>query len=331
MSPRRAIPTSLLCLGLLASCKADPAPSPPLPSAASIGTVAATVSSGAPLPSPADAALPAEAPPTLALRASCPHDVCPLGHLVPDEVRPALSDAAPVVVWEQDLGERASVSFPRDELVELSGVVLDGALDVTPIESPNARTVGERWSAFRAPGGGVTLTSPGGRPLRVALVVATVDATGLGAHLAQRDRPGAPPSWVWSARKKPLETASFSSAPVLSWGGGAYHARLAWEGTGDDRPAAALDLVIFGKDAPIAEHAHEKEWEALAILGGEGTLVKRKSLQVEEPAAVKPGAYVSIPKAMRHSYQPGGTARLTAIQVYAPAGPEQRFKKLAGK
>ena len=91
--------------------------------------------------------------------------------MVPDEVRPALSDGAPLVIWEEAIGERASVVFPRDAEVEVMGVVLDGALDLTPMEAPTARAVGGRWAGFRAPGGGITLGGTGGKAARVALCV----------------------------------------------------------------------------------------------------------------------------------------------------------------
>ena len=64
-------------------------------------------------PAPIDGALPAEAPHGLDRRAECVKEGCTLAHIVPDEVRPALSDGAPVVVWEQVIGERASVVFSR--------------------------------------------------------------------------------------------------------------------------------------------------------------------------------------------------------------------------
>ena len=145
------------------------------------------------------------------------------------------------------------------------GVVLDGSLDLTPMEeAPKARTVGGRFTAFRAPGGGVTLDGHGRQGGARALVVAVaVDggAGGLGAHLDQRDRPGAPPGWTWKVRQKRIDTFAFADVAPLSWGGGAYHARIGWEATRyrwgeggpsgpktwevDDHPAAVLDMLVF--------------------------------------------------------------------------------------
>jgi mannose-6-phosphate isomerase-like protein (cupin superfamily) len=287
-------------------------------------------------------ALPDALPHPLDRRAECAKDTCTLAHLVPDEVRPALSDGAPMVVWEQGIGERAGVTFPRDEAVELSGVVLDGSVELTPMDAASARSVGGRWSAFRAPGGGVTLTGTGGKAARVALIVAVAaPGAGLGAHIDQRDRPDPPPAWNWKVRRKRVDTFSFADRPDLAWGGGAYHARIGWEastyrhGDGsraaevDDRPAVVVDLIRFSPDAPVAEHVHEHEWECLAVLEGDGGLVRRTT-SGEERAEIRPGTILNIPAGVRHAWKPSGQEPLFAIQVYAPPGPEQRFKKLVG-
>jgi mannose-6-phosphate isomerase-like protein (cupin superfamily) len=267
------------------------------------------------------------APHALDRRAECAKRICTLAHLVPDEVRPTLSDGAPVVIWEQAIAERASVVFPRDEGVEVMGVVLDGSLDLRPMEAPTAKAVGGRWAAFRAPGGGVTLGGAAGKALRVALVVAVAErGTALGAHLDQRDRPRAPTAWRWKVRKKPVATFSFTDREDLAWGEGAYHARIGWEGEGE--PAAVIDLLRFSADGAVAEHAHEQAWESLAVLEGDGVLVEKGG---DARVEVRPGTVATIPMGVKHAWNPSGKAPLVAIQVFAPPGPEQRFKKLAGK
>lgn len=251
-----------------------------------------------------------------------------LAHVVPDEVRPALSDGAPAVIWEQSIAERSSVAFPRDEMVEVMGVVLDGSVELTAMESaPKATSVGARWSGFRAPGGGVTINGSGGKAARVALVVAATEAgKSLSAHLEQRDRPGAPRSWSWKTRRKRIETFSFADRPDLAWAGGAYHARIGFGA--DDKPAAVIDVLRFSASAGVAEHDHASEWEILAVLEGDGALVQKRAAG-ETRAEVKAGSIVTIPAGVRHAWQPSGKAPLFALQVYASPGPEQRFKKLA--
>lgn len=318
----------LSLIPLFGACK-DPAPAPP--HAASSAPPAASSAPPAPPPSPIAANLPDVAPPPLDRRAECNKEGCQLPFVVPDEVRPALSDGAPAVIWEEVIGERATLVFPRDEVVELLGVVLDGGLDLTPMETaPNAVPVGARWSAFRAPGGGVILSGAGRKAARVALVVVAKESgAGLGAHLDQRDKPGAPPSWNWKTRPGKIETFSFADKPDLAWAGGAYHARLGLDGA--SKPAAALDLLRMSASAGVAEHVHEREWEILAMLEGEGALVRKSADHGDERIPGRAGSLFSVPPSQKHAWKPSGKAPFLAIQVYTPPGPEQRYKKLSGQ
>ena len=103
-----------------------------------------------------------------------------------------------------------------------------------------------------------------------------------------------------------------------------------------------VNLLRFSRDAAVFEHVHEKERECLAIFEGDGEL----SLKLPPGTGtasdgsaghspmgvpVQPGTVVCIPSGMKHAWKPSGKAPLFAIQVYAPPGPEQRFKLLAGK
>src|SRR5262249_20862281 len=147
----------------------------------------------------------------------------------------------------------------------------------------------------------------------------------LAAHVDRRDKPGAP--GAWKVRKKRIDTVSFADLPDLAWGGGAFHARIGWEAsryrlgggggsTGaevDDQPAAVLDLVKFSADGAIAEHAHDHEWESIALFEGEGTLVE-KAPTGEVRIEAHPGTLMTIPAGVRHAWKPSGKAPLVAIQ-----------------
>jgi mannose-6-phosphate isomerase-like protein (cupin superfamily) len=116
-----------------------------------------------------------------------------------------------------------------------------------------------------------------------------------------------------------VERFDFAQLPVHSWGNGAYHGIMAW-----DEPARyALNAIFFAKDASVAPHVHADEWECLFILEGEGEL----SIE-EQQEHVEAGAVRCIPAGKRHAWSPAGTAPLRALQIYAPAGPEQRWKTL---
>src|SRR5205823_4169025 len=127
----------------------------------------------------------------------------------------------------------------------------------------------------------------------------------------------------WAKRPAEVKSIEIEKQPDLSWGDGAYHVRLGFE-----EGSASLETLLCSKNAPVKEHAHDKEWEILAVLSGDGTLVKKPGGK-EEDVPVKPGTFASIAPGILHAYKPAGTAPLVAIQLYAPPGPEQRFKKLA--
>jgi quercetin dioxygenase-like cupin family protein len=80
--------------------------------------------------------------------------------------------------------------------------------------------------------------------------------------------------------------------------------------------AAILTLPAGTK---VAEHAHAGETEALYLLAGSGTLTVAG---VELP--VTSTSVVQIPRNTRHAFV--ATSDVRAVQIYTPAGPEQRFK-----
>jgi len=84
-----------------------------------------------------------------------------------------------------------------------------------------------------------------------------------------------------------------------------------------DMSASILALPSGGK---VPEHIHDKETEMLYVLAGSATMVVDG---VE--LAVTPTSVIQVPPATKHSVTV--TADFRAVQVYTPAGPEQRFKK----
>jgi quercetin dioxygenase-like cupin family protein len=97
-------------------------------------------------------------------------------------------------------------------------------------------------------------------------------------------------------------------------------------------PTGAIRLLLDGSGAPFAldelsanpgavpPHKHEGSDELLYILDGKGTTtISGKSF------AMSAGDSLRIPAGLEHSLTVD--EKLTAVQVYAPAGPEQRFKK----
>ena len=85
----------------------------------------------------------------------------------------------------------------------------------------------------------------------------------------------------------------------------------------------AISLVEFAPGTQIAQHTHETSAEFMWIKTGGGTLeVGSEKIQVGAEHAIH------IPRGQPHGGR-FGTAKTIGVQIYAPAGPEQRFKATA--
>jgi mannose-6-phosphate isomerase-like protein (cupin superfamily) len=112
-----------------------------------------------------------------------------------------------------------------------------------------------------------------------------------------------------------------TQAPELTFMGGAMHAHLDL----DDRALApSAYLGRLSGTAPVAEHSHQGSWETLCAVEAAGTFTLAGRDQ-----RLGPRTCVSVPPDVKHSWKPDPGSSLVAIQMYAPPGPEQRFKKLA--
>jgi quercetin dioxygenase-like cupin family protein len=98
--------------------------------------------------------------------------------------------------------------------------------------------------------------------------------------------------------------------------GGAGSAKLLLDGTG---AKLALDILDTEAGATIPTHKHATQDEELFILGGTSQMTVGKQ-QLE----LAPGDAVRIAANATHTVKV--VEPLKAIQIYAPAGPEQRFK-----
>lgn len=143
---------------------------------------------------------------------------------------------------------------------------------------------------------------------------------GNGLALVARARiPGCAPKARPSPEKQVIRAAT---APALRWAQGAMEAHL-------DTPREASPELYSGRlagTASVAEHNHEGSWEILAAVEASGTFTLDGQEQRLGPKQV-----VFIPPGARHSWKPDAGAKLVAVQMYAPPGPEQRFVTLAQK
>jgi quercetin dioxygenase-like cupin family protein len=342
----RSLPPSILdpsTLGLavvtlLAACSATSPPSqypPPGPSGGlpyipfpkksifdEVPSESAEQPAAAAKPSVISGDLPDKPPAALSRKASCTDKVCTLETWLPDPTFAKSVDGgkpAPTALWLESIKKGSTVVLPRHDHLDVLAVDLAGQVIANSDDGKEVRNL-DVWSALRVPGAGCALRAKS--DAKIALAIATDEPTLDAALAAAKAKP-----WKvrWHKRPGKIESVDLAKAKDLAWGGGAFHARLAFGGAGDNALRSGLELLMMSPDAPVPEHDHADSWETLGALGGDASM---KLDGNDYP--VKPGSIFQIPKGAKHSVTPGHGAPLLAIQLYTPSGPEQRFVKLAG-
>jgi quercetin dioxygenase-like cupin family protein len=115
-----------------------------------------------------------------------------------------------------------------------------------------------------------------------------------------------------SAPRKPIVIAK---ADAQAWTG---HDMYVESHVIPNAPLSA-SIASIPAGATIATHAHAHETELLYLLVGAGTLTIAGT-----QVAITPTSAIQIPPNTPHSFV--ATDAVRALQVYTPAGPEQRFK-----
>lgn len=235
---------------------------------------------------------------------------------VPDAVASQIDPSLPFFAWEQVLSPAVVMTFPKQAGLDLYIALFDGEVSVKAGDIAGKQKRLWRWNAARVPGLGAMVECK--EPTRAIFVLV---ARTPGSTLGQAGALG--PKANWSTRPAPVTSVEIDKQPDLAWGGGAYHARIGFEDG-----SASLGALMTSKNAAVPQNVHDHEWEILAILSGDGTLVRMTGGK-EDDTPVAPGTFASIPPGVPHAYRPAGTSPMVAIQLFSPPGPEQRFKKLA--
>jgi hypothetical protein len=314
--PVATIPIAPLPPGVQTAAPAAPSAAPTATPAA--GTLTAPGAIKAMAASAVSGDLPNDLTEPLLAHATCAKKECALTSVFPQV--PEIDARAPLGAWSHDLTETGNaVTVPRHSGVDLYGVVVQGSVELRGGEAKEGKKLG-RWWAFRAPGAGAVLTAKE-RKTRVVLAVVT------GGEPLQDARSKDAAKAAWKERPAGLETVDLAAAKALGWAGGSMHARIGFEG---DKQRASLGILIASKDAGVAQHQHDASWELIAAMRAEGSAKRAEQGKTDlATIPVKDGGIVVMPKATQHAWVAGGKKPLIALQMYAPPGPEQRFKKLA--
>jgi quercetin dioxygenase-like cupin family protein len=115
-------------------------------------------------------------------------------------------------------------------------------------------------------------------------------------------------------------------ADPLSILGGKGTARIVLDEAITGSNAMAVDLVEFAPGAEIPRHEHAGNTEILYVVSGGGNLVVGS-----EKHAFGAEHVLHLPPSQPHGAKIAGGEKTIAIQFYAPAGPEQRFREGSAK
>jgi mannose-6-phosphate isomerase-like protein (cupin superfamily) len=241
--------------------------------------------------------------------------------VVPESLRPESGDPAPIVVWEQVLPAKTMLIFPKHAGLDLYGLLLDGEVSVLSDDIAGKQKRCWKLNGFRAPGVGVNVYSK--EPTRAIFAAVVNGKEGSVAQaIALLEKKDA--SLAWKKRASPVTNFELSQKADLAWGGGAHHARIAYDASSEGAPPASMTLLLMSKNAPVAEHVHDKEWEILAMVAGDGDFLRKGAA-----TKMTGGTIATVPPGTPHAWRPSGTTPTIGIQFYWPPGPEQRFKALA--
>ncbi|MBL8742153.1 MAG: cupin domain-containing protein [Myxococcales bacterium] len=216
---------------------------------------------------------------------------------------------APAVQLVLAVPPGADCSLPEQTGVDAAFLILDGGTSALPVGEKSTWLGG--WEAMLAPGVGVRFSSRT-TGATILAVVATRDAKPLASTIA-----AAKP---WQERPGAVSKVSLLKSESLSWGADAFEARIAFGAP--ESPTISLELLSIEAGAAIPEHEHT-EWELLSVLSGGGSMRVGGAERT-----LSAGEQIAIPAKTKHAFN-AGTARTVVVQSYAPAGAEQRFKKLS--
>ena len=184
-----------------------------------------------------------------------------------------------------------------------------GPATIGVIGAQGKRTVAAGDMAFVARGGAREILATAGD---VHAVIAIVPGGKEGSA-----RAGALPTReVTGVRSAPVGAMLFPAAKAKAFGPATIYIEPA---TLTNTPLAA-EILALPAGAQVAEHVHANETEVLYVLEGAGTMTVGGTA-----LAVTPTSVVQIPPNTKHAFAASSAVR--ALQIYTPAGPEQRFKK----
>jgi len=170
--------------------------------------------------------------------------------------------------------------------------------------------------------GGAALGNTSGRDAEVYVIVSRSVARRFGPD-ATLDMQQAPADPACGEGVQADGLSDLGAEPFVH-AGGELRVSILLDEQGQGARHAALTRLDASAAASVPLHTHNDSAEVIFIEEGEGRM-----LVGDQHVAVRSGTFVYIPPRTPHSFTPSGNSPLRAMQVYAPAGPEQRFRQIA--
>lgn len=216
------------------------------------------------------------------------------------------------------------VSACQDVLV----YVEDGTLEAmgTGVGSTDAPATLYAGDAVRfGPEGDGRLTNRSGLPASALVVIARAASAGAPLYTSPVDAGLCDFTPASDPLVRPSRLASAATTAPLVVMDGHLEVRILLDLEGTAAEHAGLAVLTGDETMEVAAHVHDLADEVLYVEEGEGVLTLG-----ERSVEVHPGSVLYIPHGIEHAFQPSGDVGFRAIQLYAPSGPEQRFRGLAG-
>jgi mannose-6-phosphate isomerase-like protein (cupin superfamily) len=118
--------------------------------------------------------------------------------------------------------------------------------------------------------------------------------------------------------------ATVAKVEPIALPGGKARVRMVFTPEGTGAPNAYFGLLEADPGAEIPRHEHQGSAEILYVLSGGGELTVGS-----EKIAFGPDEAIHIPDGQPHAARFTGPDKTLMLQLYAPPGPEQRFKAAA--
>lgn len=242
---------------------------------------------------------------------------------------PAPMPAGPrrVLLATMEVPPGRSIFPPVSSCQDVLVYVQQGSLEAmgTGVGSTDAPTTLYAGDAarFGAEGDG-RLTNRTGDPARALVIIARAADAGAPLYTAPVDVGLCVRDEASDPLVRTMRLASTATTPALSVGD-ALTVRILLDVDGHAAEHAGLALLEGTAAFTAAPHSHAASDEVLFVEEGDGLLHLGSAV-----VPVHDGAVLYIPAGVEHSFEPSGTSPFRAIQVYAPSGPEQRFRGLAG-